>query len=62
MIDTSAGTAGATLQRLMKDLADRRARYDVLQMYYDGENGIPAYADAVVRDAARRLMQMSLTN
>lgn len=62
MIDTSAGTAGATLQRLMAELAARRARYDVLQMYYDGENGIPAYADAAVRDAARRLMQMSRTN
>ena len=62
MIDTSAGTAGATLQRLMKELAARRNRYDILQMYYDGENGIPAYADAAVRDAARRLMQMSRTN
>lgn len=62
MIDTSAGTAGATLQRLMKELAARRNRYDILQMYYDGENGIPAYADAAVRGAARRLMQMSRTN
>ena len=49
MIDTSAGTAGATLQRLMKELAARRNRYDILQMYYDGENGIPAYADAITR-------------
>lgn len=62
MIDTSPGTAGHTLQRLMKELSARRPRYDALQMYYDGENGIPAYADAAVRDAARRLMQMSRTN
>ena len=53
---------GWWLKRLMGQLIERRPRYDLLQSYYDGTNGIPAYADAAVRDAARRLMAMSGTN
>ncbi len=53
---------GWWLKRLMGQLIERRPRYDMLQSYYDGTNGIPAYANAAVRDAARRLMAMSGTN
>ncbi len=53
---------GWWLKRLMGQLVERRPRYDLLQSYYDGTNGIPAYADAAVRDAARRLIAMSGTN
>lgn len=63
MIDTSQPlSAGWWLQRLVKQLDERRPRYDLLQSYYDGTNGIPAHADQAVRDAARRLMAMSKTN
>lgn len=53
---------GWWLKRLMGQLIDRQPRYEKLQAYYDGTNDIPAYADAAVRDAARRLMTMSGTN
>lgn len=63
MIETSAPLSpGWWLKRLMGELIERRPRYDILETYYEGANGIPAYADAAVRDAARRLMTMSKTN
>lgn len=34
----------------------------MLESYSEGTNGIPAFADAAVRDAARRLMTMARTN
>lgn len=63
MIDTSTSlTPGWWLERLMKELGERRARYDKLEAYASGTNTIPAYAEASVRDAARRLMAMARTN
>ena len=63
MIETSVPLSpGWWLKRLMGQLIERQPRYDLLESYADGTNGIPAYADAAVRDAARRLMAMSRTN
>ena len=63
MIDTTtSGSPGWWLKRLMGELHERAKRFDMLETYANGENVIPAYADAAVRDAARRLMTMSRTN
>lgn len=63
MIDTTtSGSPGWWLKRLMGELAQRRDRYNALEGYAHGTNTIPAYADAAVRDAARRLLTMSRTN
>jgi hypothetical protein len=63
LIDTSTPLSpGWWLQRLVKELNERRPRYDKLEAYATGENAIPAYAEASVRDAARRLIRMSRTN
>jgi hypothetical protein len=63
MIDTSEPLSpGWWLNRLVGQLNERRERFDMLETYANGTNKIPAYADAAVRDAARRLMTMSHTN
>jgi hypothetical protein len=50
------------LNRLVKQLAERRARFDLLDSYYRGENGIPVHANKAVREAYRRLMALARTN
>lgn len=55
-------TPGWWLHRLLNRLADERGRYDLLDSYYRGENGIPVYSDKAVVDAYRRLMRMARTN
>ena len=63
MIETTEPlTPGWWLKRLVGQLEERRPRYDMLESYYEGTNGIPAHADSAVREAARRLMAMSKTN
>lgn len=53
---------GWWLQRLLKRLGENQERYNRLDAYYRGENGIPAHAHKSVREAYRRLMAMSRTN
>lgn len=63
MIDASEPQSpGWWLHRLLGQLTERTDRFNRLESYFEGTNGIPAYADAAVRDAARRLMGMSRTN
>ena len=62
-IDASTpASAGWWLHRLLHRLADQRPRYDALDAYYRGDNGIPVHADKAVRDAYKRLMRMARTN
>src|SRR3954453_23767456 len=50
------------MARLLKKLGQSKRRYDRLDEYYTGENGIPLCATRVVRDAYQRLMRVSRTN
>lgn len=59
---TEPRSPGWWLQRLLKKLGDGQDRFDRLDEYYRGENGIPAHAHKSVREAYRRLMSMSRTN
>lgn len=59
---TETRSPGWWLQRLLKKLGDSQDRYNNLDLYYRGENGIPAHAHKSVREAYRRLMSMSRTN
>lgn len=59
---TQPNSPGWWLDRLLKKLGDRQDHYDLLDVYYRGENGIPAHAHKSVREAYRRLMSMSRTN
>lgn len=62
-IDTDTPQSpGWWITRLMKKLGDNRARFDVLDEYYRGENGIPQLASKSAREAYRRLMALSRTN
>lgn len=60
-IDTPQ-SPGWWIDRLMRKLGDNRARFDLLDEYYRGENGIPQLASKSAREAYRRLMQLSRTN
>lgn len=53
---------GWWLQRLLKKLRADRPRFQMLDDYYRGENGIPVYADDACKDAFKRLMRISRTN
>jgi hypothetical protein len=59
---TQPNTPAWWLQRLLKKLGESQDRYDLLDAYYRGENGIPAHAHKSVREAYRRLMSMARTN
>lgn len=59
---TTLNSPGWWLDRLIKKLGARRDRYDLLDDYYTGENGIPVRADKAVREAYRRLMRVARTN
>lgn len=59
---TEPRSPGWWLNRLIKKLGDEQERYNRLDTYYRGENGIPAHAHKSVRQAYRRLMSMSRTN
>jgi hypothetical protein len=59
---TEARSAGWWLKRLLRKLGENQDRYNNLDLYYRGENGIPAHAHKSVREAYRRLMAMSRTN
>src|SRR5690242_1446333 len=63
-IDTSeALTPGWYLKRLMCKLEAKRPGYDLLDRYYSGDAiTTPLNPSRAVRDAFRRLMQMSRTN
>ena len=59
---TEARSPGWWLKRLLVKLGENQDRYNDLDRYYRGENGIPAHAHKSVREAYRRLMAMSRTN
>jgi hypothetical protein len=59
---TQPRSEGWWLQRLLKRLDADRSRFNTLDEYYRGENGIPIYADRATRSAINRLMRMSRTN
>lgn len=59
---TETRSPGWWLKRLLAKLGDSQDRYNTLDLYYRGENGIPAHAHKSVREAYRRLMSMSRTN
>lgn len=59
---TTPRSPGWWLKRLLKKLGENQDRYNRLDSYYRGENGIPAHANKSVREAYRRLMAMSRTN
>lgn len=63
MIDTSLPLSpGWWLNRLIKQLAARRARYDLLDSYYQGTAEIPVHASQANSMAYRRLMRMAHLN
>lgn len=53
---------GWWVNRLLKRLDSNRARFDLLDTYYRGENGIPTLAAKACRQSYARLMRMSRTN
>lgn len=59
---TTPRSPGWWAHRLAAKLGDNRYRYELLDEYYRGENGIPRLASKSVRDAYVRLMRMSKTN
>lgn len=62
-IETSqARSPGWWLNRLLTRLSHEQPRYDMLDRYYRGENGIPIRADKATSQAVRRLHAMSRTN
>jgi hypothetical protein len=62
-IDTMTPTSpGWWLQRLIKQLAARRARYDLLDAYYTGRAEIPVHANKSLRQSYQRLMSVARTN
>lgn len=58
----TAGTPGWWLRKLITKLADERPRFEELDCYYRGENGIPTTADKAVRNSYKRLMRLARTN
>lgn len=59
---TEPGSPGWWVQRLLRRLADRRDRYDLLERYYVGTPDIPVNTNKAVRQAYQRLMAMARTN
>ncbi len=59
---TESRSPGWWMKRLLSKLGDNQDRYNNLDTYYRGENGIPAHAHKSVLQAYRRLMSMSRTN
>lgn len=59
---TEPRSPGWWLQRLLKKLGEGQERFELLDGYYRGENGIPVHAHKSVREAYRRMMAMSRTN
>ncbi len=55
-------TPGWWLLRLLKKLADNRPRYDLLDSYYRGLNGIPTLASRAEQESYRRLRAMACSN
>lgn len=63
MIDsTTPDSPGWWLRRLLSKLGGSVDRYNSLDTYYRGENGIPVSAHKAVRDGYQRLMGMARTN
>ena len=62
-MDTSTPLSpGWYFHRLIQELANRAARYDLLDSYAKGTNGVPVLASKAVTEAYRRLMSISRTN
>lgn len=62
-IDTeTVDSPGWWLKRLIVRLSREQPRYDTLDRYYRGENGIPIRSDKATTQAIRRLLAMSRTN
>lgn len=59
---TTPESPGWWLQRLLTKLRNDRPRFQMLDEYYRGENGIPVYADDACKEAFKRLMRVSRTN
>ena len=59
---TQPRSPGWWLKRLIAKLGENQDRYNRLDTYYRGENGIPAHAHKSMRQSYRRLMSMSRTN
>lgn len=63
MIDTfTPNSPGWWFRRLYDRLAERQSRFDQLDSYYRGTNGIPVHANKHVSDSYRRLMAVSGAN
>jgi len=50
------------LRRLLLRLSDGAPHYDMLDRYYDGDNGIPVGTTKAIKDAYLRLMRMARMN
>lgn len=59
---TTPHSPGWWLQRLLDKLNREHPRFDRLNNYYEGINGIPVHADDACKEAFRRLMRVSRTN
>lgn len=59
---TTPESPGWWLERLLRKLRLDRPRFDNLDKYYRGENGIPVHADDACKEAYKRLMRISRTN
>lgn len=62
-IDTdTARSPGWWLRRLIRKLADQAPRYEMLDTYYRGLNGVPQLSTKAAVESYRRLMAISRTN
>lgn len=59
---TTPRSPGWWLHRLTTRLAANAGRFEMLDSYYSGTNGIPVHSDKAVRVAYQRLMRMARTN
>lgn len=59
---TTPNTPGWWLARLLAELNAKRARYELLDSYYRGDQPIPHTSTKAMREAYRRLMALSRTN
>lgn len=62
MTDTPQPTRDEWRSRLIEKLMLEREHWDEMDRYYRGEQGIPVHADKSIKEAAKRLLSVSMTN
>src|SRR5688500_9285201 len=62
IVTTDPRTPGWWLLRLMQKLEKEQSRYNTLDSYYRGLNGIPTLSSKAERESYRRLRAMACSN